>query len=206
MRNSLKLLCGVLLSTATAGPSFGAYFFEAENYTDYAGIAPTVTAQGSGPYSAETMSGGAYLQVPASGSYITYQIPANTVAPGTYYTAIRSDSGAGHGLFLDHATGLIGTGGAFSVYGLTYNSESGTFGQFGWDLTEDYWNSNAFATVTIVAGQGDTFRINSATGDPISVDMIALLDTQDLPTGIPEPASMGLLAGAALLFTRRRRA
>jgi hypothetical protein len=78
----------------------------------------------------------------------------------------------------------------------------------GWDWVEDYWNGNAFAVFTVVAGQANTLRLSSATGHTISVDLIAFLDSNDaLPTYVPEPASLGFLAaGATLLTARRRRA
>ncbi|MCC7351933.1 MAG: PEP-CTERM sorting domain-containing protein [Phycisphaerales bacterium] len=203
------LMGAVVCGIAGVGTARGAYFLEAENYTDYLGSpspAPVIWAEGTGPFSGEQMSGDAYLEV-IPGSYTTFQIPANTIPAGTYYPAVRSDSGSGHGIFIDRATSLETPLGSFGVYGLTYNPESGTPGVFGWDWVENYNNSNEFVSIIINPGEANTLRINSATGGNISVDMIAFLDSNtELPTGIPEPASMGLFAGAGLLFIRRRRA
>ncbi|MCC6424354.1 MAG: PEP-CTERM sorting domain-containing protein [Phycisphaerales bacterium] len=208
-----SILLGVVASGAIAvGTAHGAYYLEAENYTEYLGSPnppPVVYTQGSGPFAGEQMSGGAYLVVTSgspSGSYTTFQIPAGTVPAGTYYPAVRSDSGNGHGIFIDKANGLATPLDAFDAYGLTYNTESGASGEFGWDWVENYWNSNEFVSFNVVDGQDTTLRINSATGGDISVDMIAFLDSNtELPTGIPEPTSFGLaiLAGGWALLRRR---
>jgi len=207
MNLAKAMMYGVLFGSVGVGTASAAFYIEAEDATEIYPFAPVayVEAEGAGTFASEEMSSDQYLEMPAT-SYASYQIAADSVPAGTYFVALRSNSSDSRGLNFDWANSLQTVTGVYNTVGSSFNAANGTDGLFGWDWAYDAANSAQILTVTISAGQANTFRVNNANGVAISNDLFGFLDTDTLPTGVPEPASIGLLAvGTALLAGRHRK-
>lgn len=217
MNVAKAMMYGVLFGSVGAGTASAAFYIEGEDFTaSYVpGPVATVANEGTGTFPAEDMSLDQYLEMP-SGSYTTFQIPADSQAPGTYYVALRSNSSNTRGLLVDYGAGLLAPDGAYTSIGSTNNAANGVDGLFEWDWAYDYNNSNLILSVVITSGQAATFRANPVSGDAIALDTWAFIPdlTNDdvvnpiLPVGpaVPEPASIGLIGvGMALLAGRHRK-